>query len=128
VRHARDSEGTPWVAQLRDLYEVHEKGTPQFRLGLWRALFDAPNYRANFKPAIEEMFAYTLEGTLGIVTDRVQSKSYIATLEPDVKATVVEKVREIIERGDGMKWADKDKGIFEYPYKTLVVVASKNTE
>lgn len=34
-------------------------------------------------------------------------------------------VKEIVARGDGMKWIDQEKGVFEYPYKTQVVVVKQ---
>ncbi|KAI0035092.1 S-adenosyl-L-methionine-dependent methyltransferase [Vararia minispora EC-137] len=125
IWNLEDREGAAWVAQLREIYEARENGTPQFRLGLWRAVFDTPNYKSSFVDTQEEIFAYTLEGSLEIVTDRVQSKSYITMLEQNEKAKVIEQIREIIERGDGKKWIDEGKGIFEYPYKTLVVIAKR---
>jgi ubiquinone/menaquinone biosynthesis C-methylase UbiE len=54
VWNLEDREKARWVAQLRDAYEQHENGTPQFRLGLWRATFDTPNYMQFFEKPIEE--------------------------------------------------------------------------
>ncbi|KZV64925.1 S-adenosyl-L-methionine-dependent methyltransferase [Peniophora sp. CONT] len=125
IWNLEDREAAGWVAQLRDAYEQHEKGAPQFRLGLWRALYDTDGYKENFVAPEEETWAYALEGSLDIVRDRAQSKSYVAVLDKETKAEVVKKIEEIVEKGDGLKWVDKEKGIFEYPYKTLVVIARK---
>lgn len=118
-------ERAAWVAQLRDVYEQHENGTPQFRLNLWRATFSTDSYKELFVPPEETVWEYTLEGTRDIVVDRVCSKSYIAVLPPDAKEKVRKEVGAIVDRGDGLKWIDAEKGIFEYPYKTFVVVWKK---
>ena len=76
-------------------------------------MFDAPE---------EKVWEYPLEGTREIAQDRACSKSYIAILPPDEKEQVKKDISDIVDRGDGLKWIDQEKGIFEYPYKTYVVV------
>lgn len=115
-----------WVAQVRDCIESHEIGTPQFRLGLWRQTFDTPSYKKLFQPPEESQWEYTLPGTLDIVTDRALSKSYIAILSEDEKTTIKADIKSIVERGDGMVWKDEREGVFEYPYKTYVVLSKKS--
>ncbi|KAI0273766.1 S-adenosyl-L-methionine-dependent methyltransferase [Gloeopeniophorella convolvens] len=122
IWNLEDRDGGAWVAQLRDLYEQFEQGTPQFRLGLWRALYETQPYQNLFQPPKEQTWSYSLVGSLEIVTDRVMSKSYIAVQPDDVKTQIKASVKEIIDRGDDRKWIAEDKGIFEYPYKTLAVV------
>ncbi|KAG8731728.1 hypothetical protein FRC12_019599 [Ceratobasidium sp. 428] len=39
IWNLEDRERCPWVAKIRDLIEVHEQGSPQFRLGVSK-LFD----------------------------------------------------------------------------------------
>ncbi|KAI0256831.1 S-adenosyl-L-methionine-dependent methyltransferase [Lactifluus subvellereus] len=119
---AEDRETAAWVAQVRDLIEQFEQGTPQFRLGLWRALFETQSFKGLFQPHQERSWSYSLMSSLEIVTDRAMSKSYIAVQPEDIKTTIKADIKEIIDRGDGRRWIDEDKGFFEYPYKTLVVV------
>ncbi len=114
-----------WVSQLRNAYEQHEGGTPQFRLGLWRQAFDTASYKQFFKPPVEKTWSYVLEGTVGLTVDRVNSKSYIQALPDDVRAKVLADVKETVTRGDDLKWIDEDKGIFEYPYQTFLVISDK---
>lgn len=114
-----------WVAQLRDRIEKHEAGTPQFRLGLWRATFSTPSYQANFEPQEENVWDYVLEGTRDIVVDRACSKSYIAVLSPEDRQKAISDIDAILERKDGLKWIDESEGIFEYPYQTFLVIARK---
>lgn len=123
--YTRCRDGAGWVAQLRDRIERHENGTPQFRLNLWRATFDTPSYKQFFKPQEEEVWSYHLLGTQEIVIDRACSKSYVAVLPDDQKTQVVEDIKAILTKGDGLVWTDSEKGEFEYPYKTWVVIAKK---
>ena len=116
------SDSAAWIGQVRDRIERYELGTPQFRLGLWRKLFETPSYQKLFQPPIEEVWSYTLDGSIDIVTNRALSKSYIAIQPEDVKSKLRDEIRAVLERGDGKKWVDEDKGIFEYPYKTYVVI------
>jgi hypothetical protein len=114
-----------WVAQLRDRIEKHEHGTPQFRLGLWRQLYDAPSFTRSFTPAEENSWAYSLPATVDTVISRALSKSYIAILPDDAKNSVAEDIKQILEEGQGLVWTDQSQGLFEYPYTTHVVTAVK---
>lgn len=125
IWNLEDRDGARWVAQLRDRIERHEGGTPQFRLGLWRATFGTPGYQALFAPPEETQWSDQLLGTERIVVDRACSKSYIAVLPEEERKQVVEDIKGILARGDDLVWTDKEKGEFEYPYKTYVVIAKK---
>jgi hypothetical protein len=116
------SEAAPWAAQVRDLIEQFEQGTPQFRLDLWRALFGTQSFQSFFHPHKERSWCYPLVSSLDVVVDRAMSKSYIAVQPEDTRATIKADIVEIVNRGDGKQWIDEDKGLFEYPYRTLVVV------
>ena len=99
------------MAQLRDRIESHESGTPQFRLGLWRATFDTPSYQKFFQPPEERTFEFNLVGTRDIVVNRACSKSYIAVLPSDEKAKVIQDIDAILDRKDGLVWSDEAKEI-----------------
>jgi len=112
------------VAQLRDLIECHEAGTPQFRHMWWRKTFDTESYKREFQPPQEKTWTYHLQGTKESTVDRASSKSYIAILPEDKKREVQDEIRRIID--DSRKvWIEESKGIFEYPYQTWVVIAQK---
>ncbi|KAF9815295.1 hypothetical protein IEO21_04658 [Rhodonia placenta] len=125
IWNLEDRDGAAWVAQLRDRIEQHENGTPQFRLNLWEATFSTPSYQKFFEPPVRERWSYALQGTRDIVVNRALSKSYIAVLPPDEKEKVVKDIEQILEKKDGVKWEDQEKGIFEYPYSTLVVISKR---
>ena len=94
-------------------------------MGLWRQAFSTETYNKNFKPPEEKEWAYHLVGSEEICVDRALSKSYISILPPDEKGRVIETIKAIVAKGDGKVWIDESKGVFEYPYKTLVVLARK---
>jgi len=125
IWNLEDREGARWVAQLRERIESHEKGTPQFRLNLWRQTFDTPAYKELFQAPEERVWSYILPGTLQVVMDRACSKSYIAVLPEDEKVKVKEDVKNIVLKGEDKVWMNENQGVFEYPYKTWVVVAKK---
>ncbi|KAI9509618.1 S-adenosyl-L-methionine-dependent methyltransferase [Russula earlei] len=122
IWNLEDREAAPWVAQVRDLIEQFEQGTPQFRLDLWRAFFETKTYRNLFRPHKERSWFYSLAGSLDIVIDRSMSKSYLQVQSEDIKALIKTGIAEILHHGDGKQWVDEDKGLFEYPYRTSVVV------
>ena len=91
---------------------------------LWRETFDTKSYKEEFQPPQEKIWTYHLEGTKDSAVDRASSKSYIAVLPEDKKQEVQDEIRRIIDRSE-KNWIDEAKGIFEYPYKTWVVIARK---
>ncbi|THH12025.1 hypothetical protein EW145_g260 [Phellinidium pouzarii] len=121
VWNLEDRERAGWVAQLRDVYEEFEQGSPQFRLGLWRKVFDEPSYADIFQPGEEAVFSFDITGTTESVVDRVCSKSYIAVLSEENKRVVKQKVKDVVERGDNKVWIDQAQGVFKYPYNTLSI-------
>lgn len=125
IWNLEDRNAARWVLQLRDVYEAHEKGTPQYRLGLWRQTFDTEGYKANFSAPEENSVKRYIEGSEQSVIDRVLSKSYITMLNDSDKADVVQKVRAIIEKGEDKVWIDEAQGIFQYPYTTDLVIMKK---
>ena len=59
------------------------------------------------------------------VIERVFTKSYINVLPDDEKEKVRQELTENTSHGEGRKWIDEKEGIWEYPYKNLVVVLKK---
>ncbi|KAH8116974.1 S-adenosyl-L-methionine-dependent methyltransferase [Phellopilus nigrolimitatus] len=122
IWNLEDREKARWVAELRDIYEKFEKGTPQFRLGLWRKVFDVPSYAKFFKPHEETVLSHTIPATVDSVADRVFSKSYIAVLPDEEKQKVRQDVKAIVEKGEDKVWINEEQGLFHFPYQTFVVV------
>ncbi|KAI0780852.1 S-adenosyl-L-methionine-dependent methyltransferase [Trametes elegans] len=125
IWNLEDRKRAAWVAQLRDRIEQHENGSPQFRLGLWRAAFETTTYGQKFEPQEEKIWEYVLPATRDIAIERACSKSYIQLLSPEEREKVIKDIDAILQRKDGLKWIDEEKGIFEYPYQTFLVISRK---
>ncbi|KAF8610113.1 S-adenosyl-L-methionine-dependent methyltransferase [Ceratobasidium sp. AG-I] len=121
IWNLEDRKRSPWVAKIRDLIEVHEKGSPQFRLGLWKAAFDTPSYKANFREPETKTWDYTVPTTLQGVHDRAFSKSYIAVLQPPESDNVHKGVDDIMANAE-KEWINEEEGVFKYHYETFLVV------
>ena len=118
-------DGARWASEVRDVIEVQEQGTPQFRHMYWRQTFDTQSYQREFNPPEENTWTYKLQADKEIVVDRASSKSYVAVLPDDKKAEVQEEIRKIVDQGLDRVWIDETQGLFEYPYKTWAVIAHK---
>jgi len=116
--------GTPWVAQIRDLYEVYDVGTPQFRLGLWRNMYKVPAFDL-FRERQEQEISWIMPTTTPRAVERIFTKSYIAVLPDEEKTKLRAKIQEVVEKGEGRKWIDEKEGLFEYPHKNLVALLRK---
>lgn len=116
---------TAWVRQVRQVVQAFERGTPQYRLGLWRKTFQTPSYIKYFEPHEEMTFKHVVTGSLQGVIDRAYSKSYIAITSKETKAQISNDLKDIIQRGDDKVWIDKTQGTFEYPYTNTVIVMRK---
>ncbi len=116
-------ENVPWIQQLYDLAAVYDESrkmhTNDYRT---RDLFEVPAYVQNFADPVRQTFLSLQHGTLEIATNRCMSWSLLAMLPAEEKAVARGKVEEIIRRGDGMKWSDKEEGVFELVYETLVIL------
>lgn len=113
------------MAGVRNTIEVHEQGSPQFRLFLWKQTFHTPFYQKFFEQPEEFICSYSLIGTEELVIDRACSKSYIAVLPSKLRAEVCQKLREIVRQGEDKEWVDEAAGTFFYPYQTWVSVWQK---
>ncbi|KAF5373778.1 hypothetical protein D9758_000584 [Tetrapyrgos nigripes] len=145
IWNLEDRDAARWVSQVRNRIEVnilqtnivqnpdsviptfqlHEAGSPQFRLGHWRKAFETTAYKNYFDPQNERVFEYSLETTSSQVVDRACSKSYMAILSPEDKQKAIKDLEAILERGEDKEWVDQANGIFKYPYQTFVVVCRR---
>ncbi|KAJ7046828.1 S-adenosyl-L-methionine-dependent methyltransferase [Mycena alexandri] len=125
IWNLEDRATAKWVAQVRDRIEQYEQGSPQYRLGKWRQAFDTESYQKAFEPPQEQTFIAPLQATADIVVDRACSKSYMAILPEDEIAKVRQDLAAIVNRGEGKIWINESEGIFEYPYKTDVVIGRR---
>ncbi|GAA5850330.1 hypothetical protein JCM8547_001834 [Rhodosporidiobolus lusitaniae] len=121
-----EDRDTKWVAELRDVYEEFENDTPQYRHGYWKSIWSLPYFPTLFSsPEEHHVFQRSLPSTANGVVDRVFSKSYITALSEEQRKEVERKCREIVKKGDGKKWIEEEKGVFEYPYKTDLFITAR---
>lgn len=120
--HISTDQSTAWIAQLRSVIEKYEQGSPQYRLGLWRQAFQTPSYVKFFERPEEMVFRHSVTGSYAGAIDRAFSKSYVAIASEDDKTLIRKQLSDILERGDGKVWINKEEGTFEYPYETTVVI------
>ncbi|TFK29976.1 methyltransferase type 11 [Coprinopsis marcescibilis] len=110
IWNLEDRDADEWAGQVRDLIEVHEQGTPQFRLGLWRQVFDTASYKAGFQTPVEKTWSYHIPGTEEATVQRASSKSYIAVtyartdeLSVTFYATLPIEVKQVLRNSDFYK-------------------------
>ncbi|BGP56122.1 hypothetical protein JCM8202_005889 [Rhodotorula sphaerocarpa] len=116
----------PWIAQIREKYERFEQGTPQYRHGYWRSIYDTPEYTESFAAPEESHYKRALPTTEDLVVDRVFSKSYITALNDEEREQLGREVREVVRRGEGKKAIQGGpEGAFEYDYKTDLFLAKR---
>lgn len=118
IWNLEDRNKARWVGQIRDAYEKYESGTPQYRLGWWKKMFETEAYKENFDSPQQFDYRVVHPTTSQGVVDRVWSKSYITAQSQAEQDKIAEDVRRILEQGHGRTWIDKEKSIFEYPYET----------
>ncbi|CAD6898335.1 unnamed protein product [Tilletia controversa] len=120
IWNLEDRDAAPWVARIRDAYEQHEKGAPQYRHGRWKKMYDTKAYSSFFDALPQEDYVRILPTTKEDAWNRVHSKSYIALLGDEDLTALRKEYDAIMNDTDrnGRRWIDQDKGIFEYPYMT----------
>lgn len=91
----------------------------------WRRIFTLPAYTSNFEPPTDEIVLKTLTGTRESVTAYFLSASGIAMQPQEEKAKITAQIAAVLEKGEGLVWLDKEKGQFEYPFATNVVVMKR---
>jgi hypothetical protein len=63
-----ESNATPWHAKIRELYQPHDRGTPQYYKGWWRQGFETVAYKELFAGKEEK----SVEWSLGMTEDQVR--------------------------------------------------------
>ncbi|KAI8818324.1 S-adenosyl-L-methionine-dependent methyltransferase [Fimicolochytrium jonesii] len=111
--------------QLRELYEQYEMGTPQYRLGLWRKVFEDTSVKALFTEKREVSFERIVQYTEEESWLRILSKSYISCLDEGTQTELERRVREIL-RGPDVVWRevrerDGVRRVHDFPYQTDLV-------
>ncbi|KAG8806966.1 hypothetical protein FRC17_004703 [Serendipita sp. 399] len=124
VWNMENRETAKWVASVRDLYEMYENDTPQFRLNKWEATFETQGYVSSFHPPERFTTPWVVPTTFSGVQDRVLSKSYITQISQEEKDELCKGINSVLEKSEKI-WIDEASGVFEYPYETTVIALKK---
>jgi len=92
----------------------------------WKKLYDLPTYKENFFPPEGETVKYVQPSTLRVQVEQAMTSSAFAALDGDGKREAREKIKEIIERGDGLVWINEEEGSFEAPYSVPIIFMKRN--
>ncbi|GAA6040880.1 hypothetical protein JCM8097_003165 [Rhodosporidiobolus ruineniae] len=126
IWNLENGDAAQWVAELRNVYEEFEAGTPQYRHGYWKSIWKLEEFPQLFTaPEEHHVYTRTLPTNEDLVVDRAFSKSYITALSSEDRAELEEKLREIVRRGDGKEWIDEKEGTFHYPYATDLFLTTR---
>ncbi|KAI8612534.1 S-adenosyl-L-methionine-dependent methyltransferase [Chytriomyces sp. MP71] len=124
VWNMEDKERAPWVRQIRALYEMKEQGTPQYRLGLWKRVFEEDEVRTMFDLPLQSAHFEHVVADKEAIWNRVLSKSYVSALSSGQQEDLRAKVMAVLEASDVEIEYDAE-GHLLYPYKTDVFVTFK---
>ena len=112
VWNVRD-ESVPWVAQLTRIIEPHRGDAPRYQSRRWREAFAATSL---FEPLREHGFSHAQRGDRAMVRDRMGSVSFVASLDPAVRAEVLAEVDELLDRHPALR----GRATVTLPYRTDV--------
>ena len=115
------ARSVPWITQSYAV-AVPYLAAGGAKLNDWRPLLSLPTYQAHFLPPEERMMHATLRGTRERIIGYMLSGSGMAVQPKDVQEKVAAQIGEVLDRGDGLVWLDKENGEFEQPFTTLVTV------
>src|SRR5262249_23936567 len=86
-------ESVEWVRKLTDIMAPYEGDAPRYYHGEWRSVFPAPG----FGELREREFSHAHVGPAEqVIVQRVASVSFIAALEENTRAGVLDEVRALI--------------------------------
>ncbi|BEJ16962.1 hypothetical protein CspHIS471_0603630 [Cutaneotrichosporon sp. HIS471] len=117
-----DSDG--FHKSLRETYQPHDRGSPQYYRMLWRSMYETTAYKDLYSPKQELHFPWEMGMTEDQVVDRVMSKSYMTMLKGDERDEAIAQIRKVIRESD-KEWINKDNGVFKYQYTTDIVILRK---
>jgi ubiquinone/menaquinone biosynthesis C-methylase UbiE len=106
-------ESFDWVSQISEIITAYEGDAPRYRTGKWRTAFEQTDL---FTPLETQVFSYMHQYDLDAAIDRVASISFIAALDAQTQQTVLQQVRELLQRHP----QTRDRPIIEHPYRTEV--------
>ena len=121
-------QNLPYLQEVRDLTNSYNPRHTDDSIPLhdrWREAFKAPSYSTLFQDPQEDVVKTSMTVTIDWCIAFFSTISFIAIQSQDEKKVIGAKVREILERGEGVDWVDKEKATFRIPMRTLAVPMRK---
>lgn len=133
VYHSDASSFVAKVHSLEKFYDFRYKDTSQAHPHLrWQTeAFKTPSYVENFHFRADEAITSILHHSFESLKNYIFTLSYIAILPDEEKQVVADKLRVILEESSNsgeVLWVDPGRGLFEYPYRTVIVTARRNAD
>ena len=91
----------------------------------WSEVFNAPSYAKLFEGPREDITKSSKTITVDHFVEFIMTFSFIAVLDEEERGKVAKRIREVMERGEGVDWVNKEKGVFTSPSKTVAVCMRK---
>jgi len=113
-------ESADWVAQISEIITPYEGDAPRYRTDQWRTAFEQTDL---FTPLETQTFSHVHQYDLDAAIDRVASISFIAALDAQTQQTVLQQVRELLERHP----QTCDRPLIEHPYRTEIFWCTKKS-
>ena len=107
----------PWVASLRDAYEVYEGSAPQYRQGKWKQVWTTATAKEAFAPLAHVQVAWSMPADLKTIWERIKSKSYISLLDDARREALQAKVTALALEAHP-QLAEQAGASVAYPYHT----------
>jgi len=123
IWNMEDRTDKEWVGELRDYYEQFELDSPQFRLGLWKHVWEEDEAKSLFSQLQFEKVNHFLYSTKETIRQRILSKSYIACQAEEKQAEISMKLMQILE--DAVDIDYDQNGLVSFPYLTEMVWCKK---
>ena len=113
-----------WGRAIWELWDPYlgDAGGSLKNIDNWRRFFSLPLYNSYFLPPEEIIVRHASPTTKAGIQSFVLSASGVAAQPEDEKAKITERVGDIIDKGEGLVWIDKEKGVFEQPFAAPVVI------
>lgn len=123
---ARKTRDVGWVREVFNYGQSVSTGNSNHDFLGWKRLYDLPTYKENFFPPESETVKYVETSTLEAQLERAMTSSSLAALDDDRKREAREKLKEIIEKGNGLVWINEGEGTFEAPYSVPIVCMKRS--
>jgi hypothetical protein len=113
-----------WTNKINILDERFAKEPGFFS---WRAIYQVPSFKQNFRLIEERELQYNLIGTVESLKNHVKCWTPIAILSDAEKKKVIRDVELIVESADDSEreWIDKSRGVLRVPYDAVIPVIQK---